>query len=216
MVAEPFCERARAALPELVLGVLGGDERAAVLKHLGSCPACRAEAAALSEAADGLMLLAPEIEPPVGFEARVVGAWRAPRQRRWGVSLVAAAVLAALLAAAVVWIVGAPDRDLARSYRRTLAAVDGRYFTAAPLRGIDGAAYAYSGEPSWVFVVVRSGPAGTYRCSALTADGTTVGLGSFEVSRSPGHWGTVLPFDVHELAMLRLELPDGGSASASF
>lgn len=209
------CEQARSALAEFVLGVLGGDERAAVLKHLGSCAACRAEAASLSEAADGLLLLAPEVEPPIGFEARVAGAWRAPRRRHWGVSLAAAAALAALFAGSAVWIVTAPERDLARSYRATLAAVDGRYFTAAPLQGVDGAVYAYSGEPSWVFVVVRSGPPGTYRCSAVTGAGATVALGSFEVGRLPAHWGTVLPFDVHGLGALRLDLPQGGSASAS-
>ena len=216
-MAEAPCERARAALAEFVLGVLAGDERAALLGHIGACAACRAEAAYLSEVADGLLLLAPEVEPPVGFEAGVVGAWRGPRRRRLGVNLAAAAAIAALLTGSALWIATAPERDLARSYRRMLAAVDGRYFTAAPLEGeVDGAAYGYSGEPSWVFVVVRSGPPGSYRCSALTESGATVVLGSFELGGAPGHWGTVLPFDVDELGALRLELPNGGSVEASF
>ena len=66
------CKETRELLPELALGILGGEERARALDHLTSCTDCSSELAALSRAADGLLTLAPQHEPPAGFEDRVL------------------------------------------------------------------------------------------------------------------------------------------------
>jgi hypothetical protein len=58
--------------PDVALGLLTGEERAAALAHLEGCAACRAEVASLAGAADEVLLTAPEATPPAGFEARVL------------------------------------------------------------------------------------------------------------------------------------------------
>jgi hypothetical protein len=57
---------------ELALDMLGGEERATALAHLETCAACRQDVALLTDAAEELLLLAPDIEPPHGFGDRVL------------------------------------------------------------------------------------------------------------------------------------------------
>ena len=59
-------------LAELALGVLTGRERSRALSHVESCPRCSEELELLSRAADALVAVAPEAEPPLGFETRSV------------------------------------------------------------------------------------------------------------------------------------------------
>jgi hypothetical protein len=66
------CPETRELLPELATGALAGDERASALAHVTGCAACRRELAALSRAADAVLLLAPPVEPPPGFEGGVL------------------------------------------------------------------------------------------------------------------------------------------------
>jgi anti-sigma factor RsiW len=67
----PSHGRFEADLAELAAGVLDRREEAALLNHLASCPSCAAEFERLAWAAKNLLLLALEIEPPVGFETRL-------------------------------------------------------------------------------------------------------------------------------------------------
>src|SRR4029077_17551162 len=57
------CDEARDAAPELALGTLDGAERATLLRHLSTCPACRDETARLVETAEAIGLLAPAVLP---------------------------------------------------------------------------------------------------------------------------------------------------------
>src|SRR3954452_19634464 len=67
----PFaCAEMDPLAPEIALGIVTGDERATALVHLEDCPLCRQLVDDLSAVADDLLLLAPEAEPPIGFEAR--------------------------------------------------------------------------------------------------------------------------------------------------
>jgi hypothetical protein len=99
------CAELEALAPELALGVLSGNERGAALVHLAGCEACRARLAELARAADLLLLAAPEVEPPLGFESRVLEALDAARRpvapRRWRRWTVAAAAAAAIVLATV-------------------------------------------------------------------------------------------------------------------
>jgi hypothetical protein len=54
-------------LAELALGVLYGPEQAALRAHIGSCANCATDLQHLDAAVEGLLLLAPEVDPPVGF-----------------------------------------------------------------------------------------------------------------------------------------------------
>jgi hypothetical protein len=102
------CEEVEALAPELALGVLTGDERATALLHLSSCPACRERVEQLASVADQLLLAAPDYEPPIRFESRVLDRVAqartpplAPVTNRWRRSRVAVLVVAAAVAAAV-------------------------------------------------------------------------------------------------------------------
>ena len=66
------CAQLADAAPELALGILPGDERAAALAHLDECPGCRQQVSSLAGVTDQLLLLTPTAEPPAGFEQRVL------------------------------------------------------------------------------------------------------------------------------------------------
>jgi len=57
---------------EFALGLLDGAERAAVVAHLEGCRTCGTRVALLAEAGEQLLLIAPIVEPPIGFEQRVL------------------------------------------------------------------------------------------------------------------------------------------------
>ena len=65
------CAEISPALPELALGVLTGRDRVVALAHTESCSPCADELEQLARAADAVVLVAPELEPPVGFEVRL-------------------------------------------------------------------------------------------------------------------------------------------------
>jgi hypothetical protein len=79
------CARLMDVAPELAAGNLCGEDRAAAIAHLATCPSCQQEVNALATITDRLLLMAPAVEPPVGFEQRVLaaldGAVVAPRRR---------------------------------------------------------------------------------------------------------------------------------------
>ena len=84
-VRERGCEQYENELAELALGVLTGRERARVLAHVESCPRCAEELEVLSRTADTVVMAAPEMEPPLGFEVRLferMGVTDVRRRRR--------------------------------------------------------------------------------------------------------------------------------------
>src|SRR5918992_5949383 len=91
------CEEARELAAEMALGTLAGDERAQLITHIASCSACRSTVEELSRVADALLLLAPEHEPPGGFESAFLAQFKAPvrnRRRRWLMTTTAACLVA--------------------------------------------------------------------------------------------------------------------------
>jgi hypothetical protein len=207
------CERLRELAPELALGIADGEERAWALEHLGDCPACRAHVEHLSGVADELIHLAPAVEPPAGFDGRVVGGMapapsRSPRRRRWAVPALAA-LAAAAVAALAVWVALDDDRELADSYRDTLAVADGEYFDAASMAVPGGRevgyVYGYQGRASWVLVVLYDGvDDGSYEVELVTEDGRNVPFRELEIEEGNGSIGAVTPVDYHELAEVRV------------
>lgn len=192
------CERTRELLPELALGILGGEDRARALDHLAGCAECSNELASLSRAADGLLTLAPQHEPPAGFEDRVLMRLRREqpqhRARRF-MSLAAAAALIAIVAGGAVWVGTAHERRLGSYYQRILAIEHGTELAAAPLQTTDGfpagEAFTYQGKPSWLFVVVTA-PVddGQYEIYG-TVHGSPVRLGRITLAHGRGDWGGV-------------------------
>jgi hypothetical protein len=73
------CSQMQDIAPDVALGLLTGEGRAAALAHLEDCAACRAEVASLAGVADELLLTGPEATPPGGFERRVLDRLAAAR-----------------------------------------------------------------------------------------------------------------------------------------
>ena len=97
------CADVREVAPEFALGVLDGEQRSEVLLHLDHCTACQRQVGELSETADSLVLLAPEAEPPAGFERRVLAAMDdSVRRRRWRTARLVAVTAAAAVIISVV------------------------------------------------------------------------------------------------------------------
>ena len=217
------CAEVRELIPELAMGVAPGDERAMALNHLATCAECRQVLEETSATVDELLLLAPEHEPPPGFDARVIAAVSVDRPSRWRnvskyVLAAAVVVVAAALAAGVTHWAGADDRQLAAQYRETLRAADGDYFSAATLgneQNPDGHVFAYQGNPSWLFITMEDAPSGTYRVRYVTEDGRTDWIGVCQVRDGNGSWGTAI--DVPLYTVDRVELVhDGRTLSADF
>jgi hypothetical protein len=70
-MTDPTCNEFRSIAAEVALGVLSGSERADALAHMEHCVGCRALVESLAQTGDSLLLLAPEADPPMGFESRV-------------------------------------------------------------------------------------------------------------------------------------------------
>ena len=217
------CAEVRDLIPELAMGVAPGDERAMALNHLATCAGCRQVLEDTSATVDELLLLAPEREPPPGFDAKVLQAVSVERPRRWMVSKMlltaAAVVLAISLGAGVTRWMGSEDRALASQYRETLNAANGDYFRAAPLEGaqgdITGHVFAYEGSPSWVFITVEDAPSGVHRVRYVTDDGLTHWLGVCMVRHGHGSWGTSIDVPVYAVDSIEL-VRDGSRMTADF
>lgn len=72
MTAPGACARFVDQVEELALGGPDGPTRHDLLDHAARCPSCQARLSELSVVVDRLLLLAPSMEPPAGFEARVI------------------------------------------------------------------------------------------------------------------------------------------------
>ena len=205
------CKETRELLPELALGILGGEERARALDHLTSCTDCSSELAALSRAADGLLTLAPQHEPPAGFEDRVLARLRRERPQhraRRFMTFTAAAALIAIVAGGLVWVGTAHDRKLGSYYQRILAIQHGTELAAAQLNTTEdlpgGEAFTYQGKPSWLFVVVRA-PVGDGVYDIVgTVHGAAVHLGAMRISHGRGDWGGTTSTEMKSVDEIRV------------
>lgn len=242
MVDPTRCGEVADALAEVATGAASGPDRARVLAHLADCPDCRRELEELTRVADEVLLVAPEHDPPAGFEgavlARIAAESATPtkpapvakpepanvvtplRPRRWRRVLpyAAAAAIAGLGGAGVVWQATSEDRDLAAGYRETLDVANGRYFHAAPLLDDAGTqvghVFLYQGEPSWVFTVLGDTAApGTYEVSVVTEDGTQT-IADYEVGAAGGGSGGTVDTNIYEIERVDLTGSDGVTYTA--
>lgn len=211
------CAEARELAPETAIGVATAEDRARLLGHVATCAECAAYLNELSGLVDDVVALAPNQEPPPGFESELLarlerlGSPPQPRSLRWWrVGLVAAALaLVAGVSALAVHRANEPDRTLADRVRATLTTANGQYFAAAPLVGPDanrhGVLFAYQGEPSWMFLTIEG--AVSFRGVSVELvghDGSVRPIGQ-PVDLSPSKpWGTVIPVAVHDVAVVRV------------
>ena len=236
-VNEMGCAEFADAAAELALGVLTGRERAQALAHLDQCEACRENVRQLTVTGEELVGLLPAIEPPAGFETRVmerlglgapvpVPVRRVGPARRFGRKLAdwtgrgggvsyprrmlsAAAVAAAVIVAGLGgWGLHAATSSPAASPLSSAALLTASHQTA-------GKIYFYDGDHRWLYmsVDIGSGSAavdnGTVICQVEGSDGRMTTVGSFRLSGGYGYWGSPDPVTSGPLTGARLVTTTG-------
>jgi hypothetical protein len=221
MTSSLSCEEARELAPELALGILSGDDRAKLIAHVGSCSSCRRFVEELAQISDTVLLLAPEHEPPAGFESAVLEQFKTTARRRRAPWLVAASLIAVAAVAAVttLWVT-AEDRRLGGHLRVALDEANGEYFGVKPLKDTGGTkvanVFSYGGRTSWVFVVWPQAPEpGRYQFTVQTRTGEVVSLGSATLGERQT-WGAEIPLDLRDMEAMRVWNRSGDDFLARF
>jgi hypothetical protein len=209
--------------PELATGTLSGGEWASALEHLESCARCRQLVDELSSVADAVLLLAPESEPPIGFESRtaariaaaaaapsptegsapVVPITSRPPRRRRLIAVAAAAFLAGALGAGTfAWWASGRDHQPGTVTSPIVRTAVVRTVTSAGPYACH--AMVVGTNPAWLYMSM-SQPAqhdGQYRVEGVGPT-TTIPLGTIDVRSGRGAIGVVLkdiaPTDLSEL-----------------
>jgi hypothetical protein len=211
----------QAVAAELALGLLSGPERADALAHLESCPACRTTVEEQADVADRLLLLAPEVDPPAGFEtavlARTAGADgsaaadAAPPRRWWRSRLAVAAVLVFIVGAVAGGVVtrNRVGSRLDREYVAALKELDGRALAAATLEDSDGQRtgqlFLYEGALSWLFVTVDDpGAQGDLAVELRFEAGRTIVVPGLVVRAGRGSLGATVDLRLRDLRGVRI------------
>jgi hypothetical protein len=217
-------EQLRTELPELAADVLDGRARAELLDHVDSCVSCTVELEELTMAADSLVDLAVEADPPLGFETRVFAQMqrqpsRERRRLRMGhrsVVAVAAVAAAAVLAFALGWAVhpgGGPVRHTVAVPNRGDHPVESPLVSDGRTVGVVSV-YPTGREsdsgPAWLSMSVDGSPwAGPVWCKVTSTDGTSRTVGSFSLASGYGSWMAPLPVPAGSVRTASLVDPGG-------
>jgi hypothetical protein len=195
------CARIDAMAEELALGMVDEPERGELLTHVDGCPRCRALLEDLSATADQVLLIAPEAEPPVGFEARAVAVMDPvpvdvgdvpSRRRRWVAIAAAAAILLAVGGVGIgVGRASSPTDSRATALDRVGVA----NVAAAPLTSLEGervggAIVLDGARPSLWMSLDDAEPGERYLCEVVLADGSRHAVGVW-APKGPGHTWSV-------------------------
>jgi hypothetical protein len=201
------CGPTRLVSAELALGVLEGGERGDALAHLAGCAACRAEVRHLAEAVDGVVDLAPEAEPPVGFESAVIAriaderAGRATkeapgRRRRWFVA--AAAALLLVLGIGVTLVVAREGRGASSVATARMEAPDGATVGEVWRTG-EPDAVVFVSVPAWAGIDTVGPDAPRYALRLDLAGGDTVEVGDFTLGDGVSSWAMPTELDGEDI-----------------
>jgi anti-sigma-K factor RskA len=223
-VSDVSCPEVEAVAAELALGTVSGSERAAALSHLSRCLTCRRLVDALSAAADPLLLLAPEFEPSIGFESRVLKATTDAGDRpRPGADTADVTPLPAggplrpgrpgwarrgrvAVAAALVVLAGAGGLFVGRGVDDPPPGVRTALAVSASGRATCRA-FAYGEEQAWVFVNLEAPREWTadYRVEVTTeGGGTASALGTLKLADGGGTLGATIDVPAERLRAIRV------------
>ena len=198
------CEAFADDAADLALGFSPEPLRSALLAHAADCARCAAELADLGRTVDALVELAPEVEPPAGFEARAVAAMRpaarpAHRRSTW-IGAVAAAVL--LLVGLVAAVSSVIDDEAEHDPSALIRTTDGDVLGRVEL--------ASSPSPTVVVVVEADDWKGTWVCELQRPDGTWVAVGRWEADDAPtGAWSAAIDDELLDATAMRITVGDG-------
>jgi hypothetical protein len=239
-MSEMSCREFQNAAAELALGVLTGRERAQAMAHLEHCEACRESVRQLTLTGEGLLGLLPSIEPPAGFETRVLdriglsapAPAPAPAPSRWTSWLSAlrpapgqrnqlSRPRRVLVAAAVAVAVVAGGLGGWGLHNGTSApaptALNSAALVSVSHQSV-GKIFLYRGHPQWVYMSVNMPSSqGTVICQVESRDGHFSTVGAFHLTNGYGYWGSPAPGNPGSVAGARLITPAGHVlATASF
>jgi hypothetical protein len=201
MTSSP-CDEVRGQAADLALDIVDGEERAALLGHLSSCPECRDEVRSLGSVADRLLRAIPAEEPPRGFEDRVMARFAdqpRPLTRRRsrlvvaGLGVAAALIVVALVGAALLR-PGGDTRDA------VMVSTDGEVVGEVTL----------TNDPAGILVAVPGWePAENrpYGVRVRLDSGSDVELGTIDLDGGYGGYGLgdIDPGDVRRVELLRID-----------
>ena len=208
------CAEHQDELSELALGVLTGRDRARVLAHVEACPRCAEELEQLSRAADAVVQVAPEAEPPMGFEVRLfermgisdVRHRRRVRPPRWAIGALSAAAAVAALAVGL-------SLGLSSSPATTSSAPPARGVVVASLvehGKVVGRVATHGGAHPWMsMMLIDASAQGTVNCIVVTSDGVSHQVGTFVARAGYGAWVAPLHVDPKNIRSAEVVAPSG-------
>jgi hypothetical protein len=206
MTTSRECAALHDVAAELALGTLDGPARGEALVHLAGCAPCRAHVQELTEAVDQLLALAPEAEPPAGFESAVIARIAeedrrdAPGHRRSSRLLLAAAALVLALAGLAAGFLLGRGGDAEDDSELATAAM------VAPGGDVVGEVWRYGSDeatlvvsvPGWADIEGTDGP--RYALRLRLEDGGTVEVGDFGLGDGTSSWGLTAPVEADSIA----------------
>jgi hypothetical protein len=203
------CAQFEEQAEELALGLLEEPDRTILAAHAAQCARCQARLDGLVAVADGLLLMAPEVEPPPGFESRVLARLAAPAPARsthravpWWVA--GAAAVAALTLGIVAAVAVTDDAPLAAASRSG---------TIKTPEGIEVGTVELVEEPTphVLIAVPDPRPVPGYRtCELQRADGSWVEVGSWTADGiASGVWASGIADELLTAVAMRVVSEDG-------
>ncbi|HUC04192.1 MAG TPA: hypothetical protein VL961_02260 [Acidimicrobiales bacterium] len=210
------CADVGEVVPELALGILTGRARSDALAHVEQCTRCTEELEQLSRAADAVVQVAPEVEPPLGFEVRLFGrmgvsgpATRRLHPRRVLAVLAAAAAVVALGVGLGVGLSGGPGPTTSAPAPHH----PGPLVSVADLSEHGehvGQVFTYGGPTPWVFMTLSDSAArGRVTCEVVTTGGAVRTVGTFVARSGYGAWGAPLPVAPQDVRVAEVVASDG-------
>lgn len=205
------CELFDEHVDEMALGQLDEPLRNALLAHAAACPACHSLLESLSTVADRLLLAAPQIEPPAGFENRTLARLEIPSvgpARSSFAKLVAAAAVVLLVAAG--GLVAARLADDATADAAPIVAVNGMQIGSAQLIA----------EPVAHVVVVIDTPRpspGFRTCELRSPDGSWEEVGRWDSEDiASGVWAVGIDPSLLDATAMRITADGAVLSTATF
>jgi hypothetical protein len=174
-----------------------------VLSHVESCPRCAQQLEIHSWTADSVLQAAPDMEPPLGFEVRLLErmgvADARPVRRRLRLSRWVPAVVG-IAAAAVALGVGLRVTSSPPTSPSVTAGAQGSHQVETV-----GHVMAFAGDKPWLSMMLDDSSAhGTVRCVVVTQDGVRHTVGTFESREGYGAW--VSPLHVNPATVRTAEV----------
>ncbi len=222
------CAQLEELAAELALGTVSGAERAVALDHLAHCSSCRDLVDQLAGLADRLLLLAQAVEPPPGFESKVLvrmGVVPAPARasrRRALVGVAAAVLVAGLGGAGLATLAGArrpAEVQVAPGVPAPGVPAAGVVAPGVPVAGVRTAlavdaegrwtcrAVVYGDTPTWLVISLdrTDGLTATFTVEAVhSGDPTPVPVGTFSTEQGHGTFARPVQLPAAALQSVRV------------